>query len=379
MSLYTKNNKYDYCLFTLSNPFIDARCQNLATIFVQLQKKVIVIGLTDQKKKIHSIKDGVEYLLLPINSSIRLIVKVLKFSYSVFKIAKHLNANCYAAMDIYSLAIASYLKFKYSARLVYDSREIYSALSTLTKRKLSQIVLNFYENYFVKFVDYITVSGDLDALFLKKYFKRKHNIEIIMNLPLRKDISQKNLIRGKYKIEQYKNILIYQGMLLQGRGIEKLILSLKYSDSNVLCIFGEGRQKPILEKLVHQNELNSKVFFCGLIPYDELHQWTCSADIGIALIEPISYSYELALPNKLFEYCMAGIPVLMSKLPAMIKIYDEFKIGEIVEPYANPEEIAIATKKIMENYSYYSSQAIEASKKYNYESQIPVIKKVYQI
>lgn len=373
------NIKYDYCLITLSNPFTDARCQNLAHTFAQFKKNVIVIGLSDNSKQKYFEKDGIKYLLIPIKSSLRLLLKFFKFTFALFKITKLLKAECYIAMDIYTLAIASHLKRKHSAHLVYDSREIYSALGSLVNRKLFQLLLTKYENFYIKFVDCITVSGYLDAQYLRNHFKKDIKIEIILNLPRRKEIVNSNLIREKFDIGQDKTILIYQGMLLAGRGIEKVILSLKHLDSNVLCIFGEGAQKPILEKLIIENDLSSKVFFCGVVPYEELHQWTCSADIGIVFIEPISFSYELALPNKLFEYCMAGKPVLMSNLPAMKNIYDEFKIGELVEPQAEPKELAFAIIKIIENYSFYSSQAILASQKYNYESQIPTIKKIYGI
>lgn len=282
-------------------------------------------------------------------------------------------------MDIYSLYIATRLKKKYKAKLIFDSREIYSALSTLSKRKIAQYLLTRYEIYLVKYVDSITVSGELDKAFLQNHFRKNNEIEIIMNLPPRKEIENLDLIRKKFNITEKYKILIYQGMILPGRGLEKIIISLQFLDNIVLCIFGDGSYKSAIEQLISAMNLESKVIFCGEVPYEELHKWTCSADIGVVIIEPISFSYELALPNKLFEYCMAGRPVLMSNLKAMQKIHDEFKIGEVLDFNSTPQSIANLLKLIFKNYEYYKSQAISASQKYHYESQIHIIKKVYNL
>ena len=66
------------------------------------------------------------------------------------------------------------------------------------------------------------------------------------------------------------------------------------------------------ERLAKDLNVSERVHFCGVVPYRELHQWTCSADIGIVFIEPISFSYKLALPNKLFEYLYCEKPVIAS-------------------------------------------------------------------
>ena len=115
----------------------------------------------------------------------------------------------------------------------------------------------------------------------------------------------------------------------------------------------------------------------GAVPYGELNQWTSSADIGIVMNEPISFSYKMALPNKLFEYCMAGIPSLVSKLPAQKLVLEEFAIGELIEAYAPPEEIAGAIEKL-KNKNQYSAQMKKAARHYSYENQEPEILKIFE-
>jgi len=78
------------------------------------------------------------------------------------------------------------------------------------------------------------------------------------------------------------------------------------------------------------------------VPYDELHALTCGADVGVCLIEPLSMSYEYALPNKLFETMMARIPVLVTDLPALRRHIESHPVGLIVGRTLDAREIADA-------------------------------------
>jgi len=115
------------------------------------------------------------------------------------------------------------------------------------------------------------------------------------------------------------------------------------------------------------------VIFAGSINYDELHNWTCSADIGICFIEPISVSYQYALPNKLFEYSMAGIPTLASNLFAIKEIIDNNPIGKAIPQDSSPREIALAVQEILNNIDFYKEQTNIAAPKYCFESQTNAI------
>jgi len=76
---------------------------------------------------------------------------------------------------------------------------------------------------------------------------------------------------------------------------------------------------------------------------------SADANIGFSLIKPISKSYEQALPNKLFEYALAGIPIIASKLPEMEKVIIEYKIGYTVDFNDLNAQIEAVTKILNEN------------------------------
>lgn len=277
------------------------------------------------------------------------------------------------AMDLYSLLPASLKKKKAQFKLFYDSREIYSALGTLYKNPLKQLILSVIERILIKNVDEFIVSGSLDAEYLSKHFATNKPFNIIMNVPFFKKIEKSDKIRKELQLSEDTNIIIYQGMILEGRGIKKIIESLQFLEKTVFCIFGEGNIDDVINKTAEKYNVRYKVFYMGIKPYEELLEWTSSADLGVVFIRPISFSYKLALPNKLFEYCMAGIPSLVTDLPAMKKIIDDYHIGKLISHKANSIEIADAIRQILQNKQDYKNNCEKASKKLCYETQIDKI------
>lgn len=282
-------------------------------------------------------------------------------------------------MDLYSLLPASLKKKNSQYKLFYDSREIYSALGTLHKNPFKQLILAIVERFLVNNVDEFIVSGSLDEEYLEKHFNTKKPFNVIMNVPFFRQIEKTNKIRDVLNLDSSVNVIIYQGMILEGRGIRKIIESLQFLENTVFCIFGEGLIDDVINKTSQKYNVTDKVFYMGIKSYDELLEWTSSADLGVVFIRPISLSYKLALPNKLFEYCMAGIPSLVTELPAMKKIIDEYHIGKLISHKANSIEIAEAIRQILENKDDYRKYCQIASKKLCYDTQIDKIQNMINI
>jgi glycosyltransferase involved in cell wall biosynthesis len=160
---------------------------------------------------------------------------------------------------------------------------------------------------------------------------------------------------------------------MKGRGIESSIDAVNYLEDYVLVIIGNGgRMLEDLKNLVKKENLEDKVFFQEFVPYNELHQWTCSADIGLSLFEPISLSYKLALPNKLFEYAMAHIPSISTNLPAIYEIVKDYKFSELID-------YPIKRVSAADNYKLMEINSSKASEIFNYNSHISTIKEIFEI
>lgn len=128
-------------------------------------------------------------------------------------------------------------------------------------------------------------------------------------------------------------LLIYQGALQEGRGLEASIRALGLVSGLHLAVVGGGALRPALEALARESGCRDRVHFLGEVDFRDLVPLTREAIAGLALIEPLSASYRFALPGKLFEYIQTGVPVIATALPEMRKIIEGYGVGVCLEDY----------------------------------------------
>lgn len=285
------------------------------------------------------------------------------------------------ASDIYSLGAASNLTKRMKSMLIYDSREIYSALGSLHGKDIQQYFITLNEKMNLKRVHKIIVSGDLDSDYLKQNLTDKLPYYTIMNLPYFRPKVESNLVRQKFNLKPNVRIVIYQGMLMKGRGLLNAIQAVSKIPDTAICIMGIGNYRHEIQRFIDSHKFNNIAFIAEPVPYAELHNWTCSADTGILLFEPVSKSYKLALPNKLFEYCMAGIPSVATDLPAIRKIVQNDKIALLVNENLDIDSISGAIHNTFEPEfrKEFKANLLSYATKYSYETQFDVINEIFEL
>jgi glycosyltransferase involved in cell wall biosynthesis len=187
----------------------------------------------------------------------------------------------------------------------------------------------------------------------------------IINVPPITEVIRSNLFRDELDFPPTRSILLYQGSIQENRGIEPAIEAVKLLDDVVLVVVGYGHHKPVLEAYVSAEGLSDIVLFYGSIPNEDLIRYSASADIGLANIENSSVSYYTSLPNKLFEYAMADIPVIGSDSPEIGRVIQEERIGEVCDP-EDPDAIAEMIRRILEDPERYRPGLESAREKYNW-------------
>ncbi len=283
------------------------------------------------------------------------------------------RADVVWAADVYSLLPAVVLGLRWRARIVYDSREIYSSLGALSGRKGAQWLLAFYERVLVRWVDRVVVSGQRDAHVIEQLLPLRQSPVVVLNVPFYAEPQRNNRLRQRCGIAEHAPVLLYQGAVLSGRGLHRAIEVLDYLSSVHLCILGDGEALPEIAAYARERGVADRVHLLGAVPYRELLDWTASANIGWCWIEPISQSYELALPNKLFEYAMARVPVIASALPAIAEVLAQYPFGICVPTDASAADIASAISTILADADHYRQWADRAAREFCYERQQPVI------
>lgn len=313
----------------LGNALYDSRVMNLYDSLTAkgIQVKVICYDF----RGTGATTGNSDFIIYPFvkNNSIKFYVR---FFISLIKNLAFTKYNYYFAEDVFTLPFVQYFSGLYGGKLIYDSRELYPFLAGLRRKTNNQKIIAAVERRYIYEADIVLVTGEMDKQFLEGYYNIK-NILVLRNLPPKiEKISRLNL-KSLIGADDNSIVLIYQGVLLEGRGLDLTIKAMANLPDYHFVILGDGEFKHKYFQLAKETGVDERVHFLGSVSQKELLNYTASADIGLALIENLSKSYYYALPNKLFEYIMAGIPVIVSDLPQMKKIVNEYNAGFVLEKW----------------------------------------------
>jgi glycosyltransferase involved in cell wall biosynthesis len=289
-------------------------------------------------------------------------------------------ANLIFANDLDTLPAAFLASKLKRCRLIYDTHEYYTETPELTGRPAIQRIWEKIEaSIFPHLQDIITVNQSIADLYHQKYKKCLH---VVRNIP--PDILiDRNPGRAALGLPLDKKILILQGTGINiDRGSEEACLAMQYIDNCVLLIIGSGDVFPLLKNIVADNQLEQKVIFKPKMNAVELRKHTMQANLGISIDKDTNINYRYSLPNKLFDYIHADIPVLSSGLPELKHIIDQYNIGYFIDSH-DPVAIADRVNEIFNNPSDYAIKKANLSKareEYNWNQEqkklINVIKSI---
>jgi len=332
------------------NPFFDGRCMNMIDELLNKDHKVSVLGIGNQAKEIEY--NGSEIILMHAEKFNNSATKYFKYFKYVKKFINHKKPDLIIASDLYSMIPIAKTKKYHNAKIIYDSRELYTKLAGLKNKPTIQKIWSYYEKKYITQIDCTLVTAEIDKNYLLKLYKNL-NIKIIRNLPNDNFINPKSIdLKTMLCINKKDNILIYQGKFHEGRGIRFVIECMQKISNIVLVLIGDGPMKTQYIKTAKKYKLVDKIFFIDAVPYKNLSQFSADAYIGVSMIQPISKSYENALPNKLFEYAAAGIPTICSNLTAMKEMINQYKTGVAIS-HNNHTEFISAYQKIKSTYTDY--------------------------
>lgn len=276
-------------------------------------------------------------------SRITLFSKSLKTAYFEFnwKLYHELKRNAdlntiLHANDLDALLPNYLISKKLNIPLVFDSHEIFSEMPAI-QGKMSQKLWRYVEKRIIPKLKFmITASGSY-----AKWFQKKYGISsvVVQNAPRRITFNREDF-------ENNPKILLYQGVINPFRGIDKAILAMHHLDNVIFKIAGDGPKRKEYEELVIKENLQDKVQFLGKLLPKDLRNVTLMADCAMSIEENGGESYFYSLPNKVLDCIQARVPLIVSDLPEMRNIKDQFDIGEIIKDH-QPENIAEAVKIVL--------------------------------
>lgn len=374
----------------LLNPFThDARVDREAKSLVESGYEVLVYAMYRAPLPRHEIRNGYEICRIDVSSvgfgdfNISPALKYLAFIRKLWKISKNRPADYYHSHDANSLLATYPLVKRDRAQWVYDAHELESGRSFSSGRlnKLYYRIWPIPERVFIRRVDSVMcVNGSIADILAKTYEIERP--AIVRNVPRHAPISKTELLRSDLQLTSSDFIILYQGLLAKNRGIDATIKAIQLlGDRYHLVLLGDGHHQAALANIARKLGVENRVHFLGYVPPSRLLSYTSSADVGTSLIEDSSLSYYYSLPNKFFEYIMAGVPVVASDFPEMGKIIREFDIGELVHDPSSPQAVASAIERILSTPSRYQEMVHnthQAANKLNWENEQKQLVKVYR-
>ncbi|MGI9642980.1 MAG: glycosyltransferase family 4 protein [Acidimicrobiia bacterium] len=285
------------------------------------------------------------------------------------------GADVFHSHDLNTLRVGVHCKSKTGALLVYDSHELQTERNRMTDKGRKNAIKQ--EGGLLRSVDAMIVASPSWIPWNRRLYGTLPDPTVaLLNVPEPTVVDGAADLRRELDIAPGQSVVIYQGSIQENRGIEPAIDAVAELNDVTLVVIGYGYHRPALETLVRDRGLDDKVLFFGPVPNDQLISYSASADVGLANIVNSSVSYHTSLPNKLFEYVMAGIPVVGSDSPEIGRVIKEQNIGEVCDA-DDPTALAQAIGIVLEDPARYDAALSTTSRRYNWNVEQNVLVRLY--
>ena len=312
----------------LNNFKNDSRVLKVSKSLCSMDYDVKVVAMHDRDTLPHENVDGIEVERLKIYS--RRLPKVLIFHILMYiefclkATITSFGANIIHCNDLNTLMIGVFSKvLNKKIKIVYDCHEYETEINGLSG--VRRIIFKLMERFLIRFADSIlTVSDSIANEYAKTYLISKPSL--VLNCPAYVAQLKHNLFRERFGIRPDQLVFLYQGGLSKGRGIEILLdaFSQRPDDRCVLVCMGYGPLESTVQAFAQRSAV---IFYHPAVDQKVLLNYTSSADFGILFYEDTCLNHRYCSPNKIFEYLMAGIPVLTSNLFEMRRLVESESVG----------------------------------------------------
>jgi glycosyltransferase involved in cell wall biosynthesis len=254
---------------------------------------------------------------------------------------------------------------------VFDAHEYFSEVPEVVHRPVVKWFWEHVAKCFLPFYRHAyTVGQGLAAIFEQKYGLP---FSVVRNVPKR------IISPSKAPSLPGSKIILYQGALNEGRGIETLIMAMHQLTDCRLILAGEGDLSQKLRALAASEGVSDKVAFLGFLKPDELKAWTQKAWLTLNLLENKGLSYYYSLANKFFDSVQAQVPVLTMDFPEYRALNAEYEVA-ILLPDLNVSAVVRAIQTLEsapENYAKLQENCRKAAEHWIWEKEEVILQRIW--
>lgn len=301
----------------------------------------------------------------------------LKYGRGALRAVAGERIDLYIAHDLEMLPLAVIAKAWFGGRILYDSHELFTDRSGPERTVWWRWRWRAIERALIRQADRVITVSDPMA----RELSRRYGIpvpSVVHNFP---DLgsgsppSPTRSLRDLLELPQSSPFVLYAGRLQPGRGLEQLILAAARYPEIVVGLMGDGRADYIsaLRARARAAGVGSRVHLVRPVDLEQVVPTARAADVGMAAYRDTGLSSRTTLPNKLFEYLAAGLPVVASRLPPMAQVVGEHDVGVTCDP-DNPDAVAAAIREVVgepKRHQELRRNALRASKVFSWEQEGP--------
>ncbi len=235
--------------------------------------------------------------------------------------------------------------------LIFDAHEIPTSMLSEGRKGVKSLLKRCFLWLVPRCKAVITVSPPLVQEFSQRY--HTHEVYLLRNLPRYQAIPKSDRLRQLLDLSPDVHVALYQGNLQPKRGLDTLVHAAAFLEPDIVIVM-MGRSirdmQSQLEAIIASEGISDRVKIIPAVPYEELLHYTASADIGLIFCPPGYPEPQMQLPNKLFEYTMAGLPVLASQMDAVTEVFDTYGTGQILSSFT-PEAIGTTINTMLADHA----------------------------
>lgn len=278
--------------------------------------------------------------------------------------------------DVNTLPTAWLASIISQAKLIYDAHEI--STSREGYGKLSKIVAHI-EKLLIPRASAVITTTETRAKYLARLYKIARPA-VLQNRPRYIAVQKSRLLHQALGIPQECPVILYQGGLQSGRGLEKLVRCTSRLKNAHVVLIGGGRLTQPLIDLRDSLDLQDRVHFIPTVALSELPKYTAAADIAVQPIENTCFNHFSTDSNKLFEYIIAGVPSVATNFPEIRKIVNQYGIG-LLAAEGNEDDLVNCLNRLIENpelRAKLAENSVIAAKDLCWESQENLLAEMYK-
>jgi glycosyltransferase involved in cell wall biosynthesis len=315
--------------------------------------QVSVVGVPDAAENGDAELDGARYRKVRLASralktfprAIRYFFQMIEFTFKAVSAGREIKPNIVHCHDTFALPAGRILKKQWGCHLVYDAHELESDKNA-QNAILSWATLQIEKVCWTQVDLLISVSDSIIEWYMRNLGPKPS--VLVLNAPaIAADASadfdaqeRGTYFHEKYRIPAGSPVFVYLGLLSKGRGIEICLDAFAAGPADAHVVFiGFGHLE---QSIIEYARRLPNIHFHEAVPHDQVVSLVRSADYGLCLVEKTSLSAYYCLPNKLFEYGFAGIPVLASRFPEMSRLVEQYSLGVCCDPDPNSVRAALS-------------------------------------